>query len=100
MLFNSYEFIFVFFLPILLGSIIVNFLIAKHLAGLLNVSSFRKKLTLLSGVAFNLLLLGYFKYADFFINSVNHSIDSNFNLLHLALPSEDQLPNLFLKEPF
>ena len=45
-----------------------------------------KKGTLFFGIATNLLLLGYFKYTDFFIENLNTVFDSNIQLLHLALP--------------
>ena len=44
-----------------------------------------KKLLLL-GIVANLALLGYFKYSDFFLDTVNIIFDTNIPLLHLALP--------------
>ncbi|MDX1269441.1 MAG: MBOAT family protein, partial [Oceanisphaera sp.] len=41
---------------------------------------------LIFGITANLGLLGYFKYADFFISSVNSLSGASFSLLHLALP--------------
>ena len=38
------------------------------------------------GIVANLTLLGYFKYADFFIENLNLISNSNMGLLHLALP--------------
>ena len=48
--------------------------------------SFSKKSILIFGIVANLSLLGYFKYADFFIANLNIAISSNVNLLHLVLP--------------
>ena len=45
-----------------------------------------KKMLLSLGVIANILLLGYFKYADFFIENFNFVSGSEINLLHLALP--------------
>ncbi|NPA64988.1 MAG: MBOAT family protein, partial [Epsilonproteobacteria bacterium] len=45
-----------------------------------------KKLLLAAGIAFNLALLGYFKYADFFIQNINSLFGLEIPLLHLALP--------------
>ena len=119
MLFNSYEFIFVFlpfsfflyfflqergyatlakgflviaslffyawwnvsYLPILLFSMVFNYFIGNKL----HHHTHRKSL-LIVGIAANLLLLGYFKYADFFIENINLATHSTFSLLHLALP--------------
>ena len=38
------------------------------------------------GVVFNLAILGFFKYTDFFIDTVNHVFKSNIPLLHILLP--------------
>ncbi|MHC0038059.1 MBOAT family O-acyltransferase [Pseudoneobacillus sp. C159] len=70
------------YLPIMIGSIVVNFLIGK----MINRSTKRKKPILVLGIIFNIALLGYYKYADFFITNVNTVFQSDFSLLHLALP--------------
>ncbi len=44
------------------------------------------KLLLIVGVACNLALLGYFKYANFFIDTINQVINTSFNLEHIILP--------------
>jgi alginate O-acetyltransferase complex protein AlgI len=41
---------------------------------------------LIIGVASNVLLLGYFKYADFFILNINFALTSKFPLLDIGLP--------------
>lgn len=69
------------YLPILLGSIITNFLFGKTIE---KVSY--KKIILTIGIIFNVALLGYFKYVDFFIANVNMIFETNFSLLHVALP--------------
>ncbi len=53
-----------------------------------NLSEVRvsKKVLLAIGIIANLLLLGYFKYMDFFINNFNTLFDGNIPMLHLALP--------------
>jgi D-alanyl-lipoteichoic acid acyltransferase DltB (MBOAT superfamily) len=48
--------------------------------------SFSKKSILIFGIIANLSLLGYFKYADFFIANFNLVSSSNVELLHLLLP--------------
>ena len=45
-----------------------------------------KKMLLTFGIAANIALLGYFKYADFFIENLNHLLDTEVGLLNLALP--------------
>jgi len=112
MLFNSYEFIFAFlpivfviyfylmhkrllffyswwnilYLPIILSSILFNYVIGHVLATKEFNKSFSKKTVLIFGIVVNLSLLGYFKYADFFIKNFNVISGNNINLLYLALP--------------
>ena len=130
MLFNSYEFIFVFlpitffiyfylnhkrltiaskgflvfsslffyswwniaYLPLILLSMLFNYLIGNSLNKdgnenkIGNKKTFSKKSILIFGIVSNLALLGYFKYADFFIENFNFISGSNVNLLHMVLP--------------
>ena len=122
MLFNSYEFIFMFlpitfalyfylnhkrlteaskgllvfsslffyswwniaYLPIILTSMLFNYLLGNALAN--SASRFSKKSVLIFGILINISLLGYFKYADFLIKNFNLALGSDVKLLHLALP--------------
>ena len=125
MLFNSYEFIFLFlpvtffvyfylnglrlteaskaflvaaslffyawwnvkYLPLILLSMIVNYAIGRELANHKRRNRrYNPKVLLGVGVAFNLGLLGYYKYADFFIENLNRALNTHLPLLHLALP--------------
>lgn len=75
------------YLLILLGSLGVNY----GLSAAIKVSEDRKqsgikKLILLTGIIFNLGLLGYFKYYDFFISNVNAVCGTSFNLKNILLP--------------
>ena len=51
-----------------------------------NKKSFSKKSILIFGIVANLSLLGYFKYADFFIENFNIVVQTNINLFNLLLP--------------
>ncbi|MBQ0721058.1 MAG: MBOAT family protein [Gammaproteobacteria bacterium] len=68
------------YLALLSASIIINYLMGKALA-----KSPRKKL-LVFGVALNLLALGYYKYANFFVDNVNSLFDSHIYLQEIILP--------------
>ena len=57
-----------------------NFIIGRKL------SSNPSKPLLIFGIIANVALLGYFKYADFFIENVNSLFGTNIDLLNLALP--------------
>ena len=124
MLFNSYEFIFLFlpftffvyfylnskrlteaskgflvvsslffyswwnvvYLPLILVSMVFNYVLGTSLAKDEGHKKVSKKRLLTIGVVANIGLLGYFKYSDFFIGNVNLVLGSQIGLLHLALP--------------
>lgn len=73
------------YVPLMLGSILVNFLLARMM-----VHSQRKshhRYTLLTiGVVFNLGLLGYFKYAGFLVGSIDEIVGTNFTMTTIILP--------------
>ncbi|MDN5087349.1 MBOAT family O-acyltransferase [Aliarcobacter butzleri] len=123
MLFNSYEFIFIFlpvmfvvyfylnskrlilgakiwlvvgslffysywnviYLPLILLSIFVNYGVGLSLVNheKIRISS---KTILSFGIVFNLGLLGYFKYTDFFLDNFNGIFGTNIPLPHIILP--------------
>lgn len=69
------------YLPLILGSMLFNYLVGQQLS-----RPNRPKYLLMIGVGANLALLGYFKYADFFISNANFLFDTEIPLLHLVLP--------------
>jgi alginate O-acetyltransferase complex protein AlgI len=73
------------FLWILLASAAVNYLFGHRLSR--DAAAGRHgKAILAAGVLFNLGLLGYYKYADFFIANVNAASGAHIPLLHVLLP--------------
>jgi len=76
----------VVYLPIILSSMLFNYVIGNSLSKKEYKSSFNKKSILIFGIVSNLLLLGYFKYADFFIENINLISDVNIEPLNLLLP--------------
>ena len=77
------------YLPLILISILFNYVIGKNLLDskkLIIGIKFSKKSVLIFGIVCNILLLGYFKYVDFFIENFNFISDSNIDLLQLLLP--------------
>ncbi|HME42583.1 MAG TPA: MBOAT family protein [Syntrophorhabdales bacterium] len=75
------------YLPLIAGSIIFNFIVGKLILrqGEEGRSSYSRSL-LVIGVVGNLALLGYFKYADFFISNINAVGHVKLPLLHIILP--------------
>ena len=61
-----------------------NYTIGSGLAK--NSNNRYRKEVLTIGIVANLLLLGYFKYSDFFITNINSVLNTDMSLLHLALP--------------
>lgn len=134
MLFNSYEFIFIFlpitlavyfclnkyrftvlakiwlvaaslffygwwnvdYIPLLVGSMVINFFLGKKLGkpikhedGISETpmdSKIFRKFLLSIGIMFNLLLLGYFKYADFIALNINSLIAGHLPIQNIVLP--------------
>ncbi|WP_336990183.1 MBOAT family O-acyltransferase [Bacillus infantis] len=72
------------YLPLILISMLVNFAIGTCLGGMEEIK--KRKIVLTLGIVFNAGLLGYFKYTDFFLSSLNTFAGDAFPLLHLALP--------------
>jgi alginate O-acetyltransferase complex protein AlgI len=72
------------YLPLIIISLLFNYAIGVLLGKQqLKIS---KKAILIIGIVFNVLLLGYFKYSDFFITNINFLLTTNISLLKLALP--------------
>lgn len=77
------------YIPLLIASIGSNFWVGSILLKARDgASDVRKKYKglLIFGILLNIGLLGYYKYSDFFLSSVNWLSDSNYPLLNLVLP--------------
>lgn len=73
------------YVPLLIGSIVFNFLIGRRLSAT-SVRARREKLTLWFGVAANLSLLGYYKYAGFLAVNLNALTGSSLPVPEIVLP--------------
>ncbi len=73
------------FLLLLLGSIAVNAWFGNLLCGR-RLSARAAKTALILGVLFNLGLLGYFKYAGFFVTNLNTAFGAGFSVPQIILP--------------
>ncbi len=73
------------YLLIMISSLTVNFFIGNMIHNHIS-ENIKSKIFLIIGITFNLGLLGYFKYYDFFINNVNRIFNTNFNILNILLP--------------
>ncbi len=75
------------YLVLLLLSIAFNFFVGRAISWRRDVDTPRRaKAVLIFGIVCDLALLFYFKYTDFFISSVNHTLHTQLPLLNLVLP--------------
>ena len=74
------------YLPIILSSMLFNYVVGNSLNENFKKVQLHKKSLLTFGILANLSLLGYFKYADFFISNTNFALGLDISMLNLALP--------------
>ncbi len=83
------------YLLIIIASVLVNYTIATLMKRSAPLSAgdsadrhsfISSKTALIIGIVFNVGLLAYFKYYDFFIENVNAAFNLNFTLKHIVLP--------------
>lgn len=68
------------YVPLLLGNAVANFYIGQK------IFQTKSKNLLIAGLLYNIGLLGYFKYCDFFIENWNEATGQNVAVMHLILP--------------
>lgn len=74
---------------LLLTSILVNFSIGRVLqdwSERAQRNPLHGRMVLIAGIGFNLALLGYYKYFDFFSHTANDVFDTSFSVSAIALP--------------
>lgn len=76
------------YLSLILVSILVNFVIGSSMqrGAVQQRKGVSRRVMLLLGIVFNVGILAYFKYADFFISNVNALLGTQLPLLQLLLP--------------
>lgn len=74
------------YLPIILVSMLINYVFGVSLSKKSEHQRVDKKILLTFGIIANVALLGYFKYADFFIENINFVVNGHIPLLQLTLP--------------
>ena len=73
------------YLQIICCSVIVNYMVSRILLRCRSATVY-KKLILAAGVFFNIGLIFYYKYFDFFIANINAVFQQDFALRHIILP--------------
>ena len=76
----------ILYLPIILASMLFNFIIGNSLNNNLTQIRVPKRVLLSVGILGNISLLAYFKYADFLIENTNYIFNLDILTLNLALP--------------
>lgn len=74
------------YLGIMLGSILFNYAFGSTLSSMQKSSHIKHKMTLFSGILANLLVLGYYKYTNFFIDNINTLTGTSIHLDTILLP--------------
>lgn len=75
------------YLPLLIGLAVFNFLLARPIMSeRLKPGGGWSRALLILGVSVDLGALGYFKYTDFMIGTVNALAHTDYNLQHIVLP--------------
>lgn len=77
-----YAFFNLSYLLIIVASIVANYILAKAMVAFGKHS----KTVLLIGILFNIGMLAYYKYYDFFVENINVAFGSDFVLKHILLP--------------
>lgn len=76
----------VLYLPLIVGSIVLNYFLGFILSSRKKHLAISRKSILILGISINLFSIGFFKYSDFFVYNLNFLFESNIALLNLVLP--------------
>ncbi|MDD4915235.1 MAG: MBOAT family protein [Methylococcales bacterium] len=76
----------IIYVVLLLASILFNFSVGMELSRKSKIAINRRKFILIFGVAANLSLLGYFKYANFFVENLNAIVNQGWHIETIILP--------------
>lgn len=69
---------------LIMASVMVNYISASAVQYITN--GIQRKAAFVTGVLFNIGLLGYYKYTNFFIENINFVFNTSFTLKHIILP--------------
>ncbi len=74
------------YLLVLIPSVLINYLIIYMMNHAFKTKVGHRKVLMISGIVFNVLLLAVFKYCDFFIDNINVIFKKDIAFLHLLMP--------------
>ncbi|HPY44227.1 MAG TPA: MBOAT family O-acyltransferase [Clostridia bacterium] len=82
-----YAYFNVYYLFIILASIVINYFLSIQIKAVsVKNNTGKSRFFLILGIVFNIGMLGYYKYYDFFIGNINAVFQTSFHLKHLLLP--------------
>ncbi len=74
----------VIYVPLLLGSITLNYFLARLMIG--ETNAIRRRTLLVIAISIDLALLGYYKYANYFLSITDALAGTNFEIAAVLLP--------------
>ncbi|GIO15056.1 peptidoglycan O-acetyltransferase [Cohnella xylanilytica] len=74
------------YIPLILASIVFNYLMGRWLAAWSGRSVGQRRAVLIAGLVIDILLLGYYKYANFLLQNVGELTGHTYSLLQIVLP--------------
>jgi Predicted membrane protein involved in D-alanine export len=72
------------YIALIMSSVIVNYSVATGVQNIERPPT--RKIVFTIGVIFNVVLLGYYKYSNFFLENINYAFDTQFVIKHIMLP--------------
>lgn len=72
------------YIALIMSSVIVNYSVATGVQNIARPPT--RKIVFTIGVIFNVVLLGYYKYSNFFLENINYAFDTQFVIKHIMLP--------------
>jgi len=74
------------YVPLILGSILFNYLTGRWIASVSGSAVGKRKAILAFGIVVDVALLGYYKYANFFLENLSELTGHHYPLLQIVLP--------------
>ena len=77
----------IYFAAVLIFSVLFNYILGSSLSNAISATNnIHKKIIFIAAIIGNILLLGFFKYSNFFLNNINYCFSAQVSLLNLIIP--------------
>jgi alginate O-acetyltransferase complex protein AlgI len=77
----------IYFAAVLIFSALFNYILGLALSSAIGAANnIRKKIIFIAAISGNILLLGFFKYTNFFLTNINYCFSTQVSLLNLIIP--------------